>query len=60
MANKEKKNVSVSLSLLENAFPGIDLPEFEAGETYPMSKLLDALRPRPRHDTKPRGDIKYV
>ena len=55
MANNEKKNVAVSITHLEEAFPGTDLSEFEPGGTYPMSKLLDALRPRPRHE---RGDVK--
>lgn len=49
MSNK-KKNVTVSISQLEEAFHGIDPSEFEPGETYPMSTLLDALRPRPRHE----------
>ena len=63
MANKEKKNVSVYLQHLEEAFPGTDLSKFEPEATYPMSELMDALRPQPRHerhDVKPRGDIKYV
>lgn len=55
MANKEKKNVTVSITQLENAFPNIDLSEFEPGETYPMSTLLNALRPRPQHE---RGGTK--
>lgn len=58
MANKEKKSVTVSISQLENAFPDTDLSEFEAEETYPMPKLLDALRSRLGHDIKPRGDFK--
>ena len=39
----ERKNVAVSITHLEEAFPGTDLSEFELGETYPMVELMDAL-----------------
>ena len=62
---EEKKNVSVSIQHLEEAFSGIDISEFEPGETYPMPKLLDALgffhvhgRPKLRLRGDTRGDIK--
>ena len=61
--SEEKKNVTVHIQHLKEAFPGTDLSKFEPGATYPMSELMDALQHRPRHerhDVKPRGDIKYV
>lgn len=63
MANKEKKNVTVNISHLEEAFSGTDLSEFEPGETYLMSKLLGMLRPRFHNGMicpklKSRGDKK--
>ena len=53
--SKEKKSVTVSIQQLEKAYPDTDLSKFVPGETYPMPTLLDACRPRPRHE---RGDIK--
>jgi hypothetical protein len=36
------KSIPVDIRHLEDAFH-IDLSQFEAGKTYPLSKLLDAL-----------------
>ena len=52
---EEKKNITVSIQQLEEAFPDTDLSEFKPGETYPTSTLLDVLHPRPCRE---RGDIK--
>jgi hypothetical protein len=63
--SKEKKNVSVNIQHLEEAFFDIDLSEFEPGATYPVSKLMDALgllhvhgRPKLRSGDNVRGDKK--
>lgn len=66
MANKEeKKNATVNIQHLEEAFPDTDLSEFEPGETYPLPKLMDALgffhvhgRPKLRPRNNVRGDKK--
>ena len=50
--SEEKKNVTVHIQHLEEAFPGTDLSKFEPGEMYLMSKLLGTLRLDPQwHDT---------
>jgi hypothetical protein len=63
--SKEKKNASVNIQHLEEAFSDTDLSEFKPGATYPMSKLFDALgllhvhgRPKLRPSGNVRGDTK--
>jgi hypothetical protein len=40
---EEKKNLSVNLAQLEEAF-GVDLAEFERGKTYSLITLMDKLK----------------
>ena len=64
MTEEKKKTLSVVVNHLEQAFD-TDLHEFEPGETYPLSKLMDALglfhvhgRPKLQPMGDARGDMK--
>ena len=60
MTEEKKKNLCCNVDHLEQAF-GADLHEFEPGETYPLSKLMDALglfHAHGRPKLQPRGNVR--
>jgi hypothetical protein len=64
MTEEKKKTLSVDISRLEK-FWDADLHEFNPDETYPLSKLMDALgffhvhgRPKLQPRANVRGDLK--
>ena len=57
---EKKKTLSCNVIHLEQAF-GADLHEFKPGETYPLSKLMDALgffHVHRRPKLRPRGNVR--